>query len=53
MHPDKVNCMRENRQVHTQNRNVKIDLPESLNDPKFERSDLAFMTDDYRHSIGK
>jgi hypothetical protein len=31
--------------------NVKIDLPESLNDPKFERSDKEFMTDEFRREI--
>ncbi len=45
--------MMERKEQRSQNRNVKIDLPKSLNDPKFERSDLEFMTDDYRRMIGK
>ncbi|HEY3272839.1 MAG TPA: hypothetical protein VGJ92_03695 [Methanocella sp.] len=45
--------MADTQEERSQKRNVKIDLPESLNDPKFERSDLEHMTDEYRRSIGK
>jgi hypothetical protein len=45
--------MREMKEERKESRNVKIDIPESLNDPKFERSDLDFMTDEYKRMIGK
>lgn len=34
-----------------QHRNVMIDIPDSLNDPKFERSDKEYLTDEYRRSL--
>ena len=46
--PVKVMLMAEEMKEH---KNVMIDIPDSLNDPKFERSDREFLTDEYRKEI--
>jgi hypothetical protein len=48
-----VILMEERQAESSEKRNVKIDIPESLNDPKYERPDVEHMTDEYRRSIGK
>jgi hypothetical protein len=50
--PDTVIPMME-KNPESKKGNVKIDIPDSLNDPKYERPDVEHMTDEYRRSIGK
>jgi hypothetical protein len=54
--PVKVILMADEREgtIDTSKKgNVKIDIPPDLNDPKFERTDVPHMTDEYKRQIGK
>ncbi|OPY29784.1 MAG: hypothetical protein A4E28_00686 [Methanocella sp. PtaU1.Bin125] len=45
--------MEEKREKGFFDRNVKTDIPENMNSPKYERSDLEFLTDEYKRILGK
>jgi hypothetical protein len=49
----KVILMAEKSKEGFFDRNVKTDIPENMNSPKYERSDLEFLTDEYKHILGK